>query len=154
MQLLEPSRVKRRYVQRLVAPPDQVFPLLCPVRETEWVEDWDPLRVYTASGVAEPECVFVTADAGVESTWVVTRHDPRARVVEMVKFTPGSLVTRLRISLEPAADGGTLATVVYTFLAATEAGRLAVVERTEEAWVDFMQQWESAMNEFFARGDG
>ena len=52
MQITAPYRVRRTYRQHLVAPPDAVFPLLCPVRETEWVQGWDPTLVVTASGAA------------------------------------------------------------------------------------------------------
>src|SRR5208283_1284485 len=39
---------------------DKVFPLLCPVREYEWFNDWKCTMVYSESGVAENNCVFYT----------------------------------------------------------------------------------------------
>jgi hypothetical protein len=60
VQIREPVRVTRTYTQRLQAPPERVFPLLCPVREADWLERWDPAFVVTASGFVEPDCVFVT----------------------------------------------------------------------------------------------
>ena len=39
------------------APPEVVFPLLCPVREYEWLEDWTCEMVFSESGVAEEDCV-------------------------------------------------------------------------------------------------
>lgn len=38
MNLQKPIRVSHTYRQRLKAPPEQVFPLLCPVREKEWLK--------------------------------------------------------------------------------------------------------------------
>jgi len=32
--------VPRRYAQNIHAPPQAVFPLLCPVREGEWLDGW------------------------------------------------------------------------------------------------------------------
>ena len=32
------ERVVKSYTMHLGAPPAEVFPLLCPVRETEWIE--------------------------------------------------------------------------------------------------------------------
>ena len=151
MQILQPSRVEHRYVQRLVAPPDEVFPLLCPVRELEWAEGWDPLRVYSASGLVERDCAFVTSDDGVESTWVVTRHEPERHRLEMVKFTPGSLVTRLTITLEPD-DDGCRAEVRYVFVATNEAGRAAVAERDETTWIEFMREWERSLKDHLTSG--
>lgn len=60
MNIVQPTRVTRSYTQRLVAAPSVVFPLLCPVREADWIEGWDPISVVTGSGAAEPDCVFVT----------------------------------------------------------------------------------------------
>lgn len=35
MEIREPVRARRTYTQSLLAAPDQVFPLLCPVREAD-----------------------------------------------------------------------------------------------------------------------
>ncbi|HET7731794.1 MAG TPA: hypothetical protein VFK48_17360, partial [Usitatibacter sp.] len=61
MKVVAPNRVSRSYTQKLCGEPGQVFPLLCPVREADWIEGWDPGIVITASGVAERDCVFTTA---------------------------------------------------------------------------------------------
>ena len=63
MKIEKPTRATRTFVQKLVAPPERVFPLLCPVREADWLDGWDPLAVYTDSGIAEPGCVFITKAA-------------------------------------------------------------------------------------------
>ena len=64
MQISQPRRVTRTYTQRLTAAPARVFPLLCPVREADWIEGWDPISVWSESGVAEPDCVFTTPSDG------------------------------------------------------------------------------------------
>ena len=72
MRIEKPNRVTRTYTQQLVAEPSKVFPLLCPVREADWVDGWDPLVVLTQSGVAEPECVFVTEARPSDARLVLT----------------------------------------------------------------------------------
>ena len=37
MNIARPNRVTRSYTQRLIAAPAAVFPLLCPVREADWI---------------------------------------------------------------------------------------------------------------------
>jgi hypothetical protein len=60
-----------------VAPPETVFPLLCPVREADWVPGWRYRLIYSESGIAEYGCVFITPNEdGTETTWVVTDYDP------------------------------------------------------------------------------
>ena len=74
----KPTRAIRTYVQDLAAPPERVFPLLCPVRETEWVEGWDPLFVASASGLATKR-----ATPGSRSAW----SDPvRSRLTAQCTF--------------------------------------------------------------------
>jgi len=41
------------YRQIIHARPDVVFPLLCPVREAEWLDGWDYKMIYSESGVVE-----------------------------------------------------------------------------------------------------
>ncbi len=55
-----PRRVRHGYRQAINATPDTVFPLLCPVREMDWLAGWRPHWVLSASGVAERHCVFQT----------------------------------------------------------------------------------------------
>ena len=38
--------------------PEQVFPLLCPTREYDWIETWQCELIYSDSGFAEPGCIF------------------------------------------------------------------------------------------------
>ena len=45
-----PNRVTRTYKQRLNGSVSKVFPLLCPVREAEWIHGWNPVLVLTQSG--------------------------------------------------------------------------------------------------------
>jgi len=72
-------RVTHEYTQTNDAPPDRVFPLLCPVREADWVPGWQYKMIYSKSGVAEAGCVFTTAnDDGTETTWLVTEYNPAA----------------------------------------------------------------------------
>ena len=99
------ARVRFSHSQRVSAPPEAVFPLLCPVQELDWVPGWDCALVYTASGVAEPGCVFQTdrpAEGGVD-TWVVSRHEPPSRV-EFVRVN-ALRAMRYAIRLEPVAGG-------------------------------------------------
>jgi hypothetical protein len=152
MRIMAPVRVSRSYTQTLEGTPEEVFPLLCPVREREWVEGWDPELVVSASGVAERDCVFITPDGARQATWVITEHEPAAGRVEMIKVTPGYLVIRLRITVRPLGGGAaarqTAAEVSYQYTALDEEGAAFVAGRTEAAYATFMRAWEDALNRF------
>lgn len=152
MKITAPHRVRHTYRQHIVAPPEKVFPLLCPVRESEWVQGWDPVLVVSASGVAEADCVFVTSDRGRESTWIVTRLDPASWTIELLKVTPGVTVGHIRIALD-AEPGGTAADVTYQHTALSDAGREFIDGFTEEFYVAFMKEWEASMNHYLATGE-
>jgi hypothetical protein len=150
VRIVPPQRASHGYRQRLNAPPARVFPLLCPVRETEWARGWAPRAVISASGVAEPDCVFVTPAEPVDAVWYVTRHEPD-RCIEFVKITPG--VTACRIAIHLAAQGdGCVADVTYTHTSLGSAGDELVRGFTAEHYRDFMQAWEREINHFLATG--
>lgn len=151
MKIVTPNRVVRTYVQHLVAPPAAVMPLLCPVREAEWITGWDPRLVVTASGGVEPGCVFVTAGEPADAVWIVTRHEPEAGFVEMWKVTPTVTACRLTIQLRPSA-GGCDAEVSYAHTSLGPAGDVFVGGFTDAHFRSFMQDWEARLNHYLRHG--
>ncbi|WP_306590110.1 hypothetical protein [Geothrix sp. 21YS21S-4] len=109
-------RLSCTHVMHLAHPPSAVFPLLCPVREREWLEGWDARMLHSVSGLAEPGAVFTSPGPdGSEWVWTVSRHEPPA-AVQFVVYAPGSLVTVLDIALE-AETGGSRVSWTYTLTA-------------------------------------
>jgi len=109
------------YARHIAASPERAFPLLCPIREYEWIERWRCDLVYSDSGVAEPDCVFVAApidEIGPE-TWVCSRYEPPARI-DYVRVSP-HLVIRTELRLAPAGAGAQL-TVTLVITSLDEAG--------------------------------
>jgi len=151
MKIVAPNRVTRTYTQRLVAPPDAVFPLLCPVREADWIPGWDPLLVISASGLAEPDCVFITSSRPSDALWYITRHEPQARLVEMIRVTPAVTACRLTIRLRPA-DAGCEADITYSHTSLGPQGDEFVASFTEDFYRQFMQEWESKLNHYLRHG--
>ena len=151
MEIKKPTRATHTYVQKLVAPPDRVFPLLCPVREADWLEDWNPLAVFTESGVVEPGCVFLTKATPRPAIWFVTRHEPERGFVEMLKISPE--VTACRLSIQLAAAGpGCEATITYSHTSLGPHGDVFVAGFTEEFYEGFMREWETRMNHYLKTG--
>lgn len=151
MKIAPPNRVARSYRQRLVAPPAEVFPLLCPVREADWIDGWAPRQVLSESGLAEPDCIFTTADRDGEAVWVITRHDPVACAVEMVRITPGVTVCRLTIDVTPDGEGAA-AMVAYRHTSLGPAGDNFVRAFTEDHYRRFMEEWERRLNHYLRHG--
>lgn len=149
-----PLRAVHGYVQRLCAPPARVLPMLCPVREAEWIPDWRPQFVISTSGVAEPDCVFATPSptGSGSALWYVTRHDAASGYVEMVRIVPGHTACRLDIALAADGDSACLATITYRLTSLGPEGDASVAAYTEAAWLTFMQEWEQRLNHWLRTG--
>src|ERR1700733_2371012 len=110
MSTVAAKRVIHEYMQTNDAPPEKVFPLLCPVREADWVPGWQYRLIYSESGVAEDGCVFSTPDeAGAETVWMVTHYSPAAFEVAYAWIELGMIAAQIRIGLSPAPNDKTSA---------------------------------------------
>ncbi|MGH9499948.1 MAG: hypothetical protein ACRD3L_12485 [Terriglobales bacterium] len=144
-------RVTHEYTQTNFAPPAAVFPLLCPVREADWVPRWQYRLIYSKSGFAEAGCVFTTEENEREITWLVTQYEPTNFRIAFAWVNPGRVTAQIHISLEPSA-GQTRAFVRYTYTGLSPVGNREV-ERFDGTWFhQKMQGWETAINHYLKTG--
>ena len=151
MKVTKANRITRTFTQQLVAEPLEVFPLLCPVREADWIDGWDPQIVFSHSGVAEPDCVFLTEASPSNAIWYITRHEPGNCFVEMIKITPGVTACKLSIQLR-SVEGGSEARVVYAYTSLGPEGDTFVESFTDEHYQRLMRDWEARINHYLAHG--
>jgi len=151
MEIKKPKRATHTYTQHLIAEPSRVFPLLCPVREADWIDGWDPLFVVTQSGVAEPDCVFVTSASPINAVWYITRHERGNAFVEMLKITAQVTACKLTIHLSPSAAGSE-ATITYSHTSLGPEGDVFVAGFTEDFYLRFMRDWEARLNHYLSHG--
>lgn len=156
MNITKPNRKKHSYVQQLNAPREQVFPLLCPVLEVEWVPGWLPEKVISQTGVCERDCIFLTPPEiptePENAIWIVTKHDPENFSLEMYKVVPRQTVSKLDISLESNSATSTAATVSYELTAIGMKGEQFIEEFTETWYENFMLEWETQLNHYLETG--
>jgi hypothetical protein len=151
MEIRQPVRATRTFTQHLDAPPARVFPLLCPVREADWADGWEPLWIASQSGLAERGCIFATSGTP-DAIWVVTTHDSASGLVEMVKITPGITACVLTIKLSESPVG-TDAVVTYEHTSLGPEGDAFVDSFTQEHYDGLMREWESQLNHFLDTGE-
>ena len=152
MRVEQPHRVSRSYTQQLGAGPDRVFELLCPVRETEWVNDWRPKVVFTESGLAEPGCVFITPSVPEDALWLMTEYDRGRHRLQIVKMIPGVVVGTIDIDLKAAGSDACEADITYAYTALSDHGDRALEEFTEAHFESFMKTWERELNHYLETG--
>jgi hypothetical protein len=149
------KRVTHEYTQNNAAPPEEVFLLLCPVREADWVPGWRYRLIHSESGVAEDGCVFVTPNEdGTETTWVVTDYAPESFRIAFAWVHPGLVAAQISINLSRSAEafGHTSAVIRYTYTGLSIEGNREL-ERYDQQWFQHkMQSWEAAINHYLQTG--
>ena len=152
-----PNRKKHSYTQHLNAPPQTVFPLLCPVQEMKWTPGWKPEVVFSISGFAEQDCVFMTPpkrpSESHNSIWIVSNYDPGHFNLIMYKVTPEHTISKLEISLASESEHTTSARISYEITAIGASGDRFLEEFTAQWYGDFMSAWEKALNHYLNTGE-
>jgi len=145
MNIEKPYRRKQTATIQLDRAPDDVFALMCPVREHDWVPNWATNSIHSNSGLVEEDCIFTTPADGKEATWITAKHDPLARRLTMYKVIPGDLVTRLDIAVDETTPGSA-ATICYEHTALSDTGRKVVDQHTAEKYSDMMDSWRTMIH--------
>jgi hypothetical protein len=145
-------RVVKEYTMTLLAEPEAVFPLLCPVREYEWIEPWACEMIYSDSGVAENNAVFKTnfPPQGGEEMWIVCRYE-KNRAIEFLRLAPGFKVNRLDIRLTAGA-GTTTATWTNTYTGLSESGNQWILKLTDATFRAEKAAIEKMLNHYLETG--
>ena len=122
-QTIKGERVIFKGKQNYSFAPEVVFPFLCPVREYEYLPDWECDIVYLDSGLAELGGVFITHPPGEEKkqdVWVISRYE-KNQAIEFVRVNDlRSMI--YRIQLEITETGGTIAKWEQIITGLTEEG--------------------------------
>lgn len=120
--VLKGRRVVRLYHHEIEASPERIFPLLCPVREYDWIDGWAGEVIYAQTGGAEKDCIFVTRPPGrPEAVWTVSLYDPEHYRIEFAVFHDRDVVEKLDVALEPGVSR-TLLRWARTYTSLSPAG--------------------------------
>jgi hypothetical protein len=150
---LQSKRNVQTGIMQLSAAPREVFPLLCPQREYDWIEAWQCRMIFSETGAAEDNAVFYTdfrQDRGPE-WWVVSRYEP-VRAIAFIRFSPDVRITRLDIHL--AADGPTrtIATWTQTMTALSPEGDAYIDRYGDSSYTQEIKTLEHLLNHYLKTG--
>jgi len=133
---------------------EQVFPLLCPVREKDWLDGWEYKMIHSKSGLAEKDCVFSTPHHGkFDTIWQVTQYDPIEFKIEFIRVTPTESVVRINISLSATGDYKTEANISYQYTGLNEDQNRFIENDLEDQFQENMKLWEKAINHYLKSGE-
>lgn len=146
------TRNQLSHTMHVSGSPEQVFPLLCPVREYEWIENWQCELIYSKSGKAEADCVFRTRfpQDGPEDTWVVSRYEP-PRMIEFIRCN-ALRVVRYSITLDRVEAG--LSTWIWsqTLTGLNDTGDALVASGNAASFAEKIAGIERRLNHFLTTG--
>ena len=153
MQTFISKSIGLRRKQRNSGSPEKVFPLLCPVREADWIDGWNYELIFSVSGVAEKGCVFTTPAAnGKKTAWYITTHDANLFHVAFVRVTPDEMVVAIDIQLTDNNDGTTTADIMYEYTALNEEANMWMEQEAVAVFNSNMDYWEQAINHYLETG--
>ncbi len=145
------KKIRSSFVQQFQASSSKVFPLLCPVREYEWIEPWKCEMLHSNSGIAEKNCVFRTRLSGeaTDDVWVITHYEPNSRI-EFIRVN--SLRTMcLSIALTDNGDGTTRAENEQLLVGLSEQGNQSLNSMAEGFSLE-MRMGEAMLNHYLTTG--
>ncbi len=153
MSNFQSKRIVREHSETISAPASKVFPLLCPVRERDWLDGWESEMVYSESGVAEDNCIFKAHFSGRgEGLYVVSRYDPGSYAIEFTTFWSTGLVMKMDIHLEDDGNRGSIARFRHTFTGLTEEGNRFVDEYSGSKYREMMSFLGQSLDHYCSTG--
>jgi len=116
------QQLLREAVISVKAKIEEVFPLLCPKKEEEWIPGWICETIYSKSGYNEQGAVFKTTKPyGTELYWTTLEYDIKKRLVDFFIMAPGLYMLRYKIAVISDKDSLTL-TFNQLFTAVSDEG--------------------------------
>lgn len=132
---------------------EEVFPLLCPVREMDWLDGWDYKMIHSNSGLIERDCVFTTPHhRNIETVWHVTQYDKLNYKIEFLRVTPNENVVKINIRLERIDGQKTKAIIDYQYTALNEGQNEFINKELKQSFSESMIWWEKAINYYLEHG--
>jgi hypothetical protein len=117
------SQFTRKGVINIGARVEDVFPLLCPKREEEWIPGWECETIWSHSGYNEEGAIFrTTKPYGTELYWNTLQYDILSKAVDFLITAPHRYMFRFRIEVSINNNGLLTLSFSQTFTSVSEEG--------------------------------
>ena len=131
-----------------------VFPLLCPERELDWLDGWEYKMIHSNTGIIEKDCVFTTTfKEHSETVWQVTQYDKTNYIIEFLRVTPFENVAKINIQLNKISEKKTEAIIEYRYTALNEDQNTFIKTNLEQIFIESMKWWEKSINYYLETGN-
>ncbi len=148
------NRVVCAYKQKINGYLEVVFPLLCPEKETLWLSGWDYEMVWSKTGYAEKNCIFLTKTQKEKDTiWVNVIRDYSNGEIEFLIITQELRVTNLNIKVKELINFSEV-DITYTSTSLNEDGNRFLTDYfSKKLFEQRMKEWERSMNHYILTGE-
>lgn len=128
---------------------EDVFPLLCPKREEEWIPGWECETIWSQSGYNEEGAIFrTTKPYGTELFWNTLKYDMESRVVDFFITAPHRYMFRFKINLSTANDGILTLYFSQTFTSLSEEGNNLLNQYKTEDFTGRLKNLREFINQY------
>jgi hypothetical protein len=131
---------------------NEIFPLLCPKREEDWIPGWQCETIYSESGYNEEGAVFRTTKAyGTELYWTTLQYDSERKYIDFLLNAPRLFNCRFTFSLVED-DTGMTALVSQSFTSLSGEGSALVERISQEDLQERLDSLELHINHYLKTG--
>lgn len=146
------KRLVQQHQMTVHAPASEVFPLLCPKREEDWLDGWSYRMIHSESGYAETGCVFQTDFPGEgPSVWLAHKIDPVNHEGEYIRFIPNLAIATLKFDVVAKTEESITYNVTRTFIGLSDYGNI-YAERESAATPALTGFLEQSLNHYVKTG--
>ena len=142
------------YTQTIHADPEKIFPLICPVKEAEWLDNWAYDLHFSESGSAEKGCTFSTSHNGRknDTLWYISEYDSKNMRINFVYFIPNIRITDIQLIIKALDKSCSNVFIDYTHTSVSPEGDKNVAAMTEPDFIKHMKLWEDSVNHYLKTG--
>lgn len=151
----EAIRIIKTHELKLCADARTVFPLLCPVKEIDWIDGWDEIcrMIYTKSGIAEEGCIFETNNATEgKAIWICSKYDLDKTRIEYIKHIIDKLLIKLTMEVKDDSENKSSILMTYNVTGLTDEGNKSIKEHMEVGFPGLIQAIEEGINYYVSNG--
>jgi hypothetical protein len=131
------------------APIIDIFPLLCPKREEEWIPGWECEVIFSNSGYNEENAIFRTVKPyGTELYWYTITYDLARRKVDFLITASHLYAFRFTIDVHSLTPDNTILTFTQRFTPVSADGVSLVEQYRQENFQARLQKLGELMSHF------
>jgi hypothetical protein len=156
MKPFKAQRVSRIHTITVDDEPTVVFSMFTPEEEKKWTPGWDYTPIFPQDGTIEKNLMFLTSahdHAKQPALWIVCNYKPLSYCIEYLKIEPDIKIGKIEIICDNSGSNRTIVSVTYTYTSLGEEGNLFLESFTEDFFIQYLSQWEKAINHYLKTGE-